>query len=177
MHNARICGDYVARGYYASISSDCLRIISVFSSMMTILLISSFSPSPTLHFILFSLYTQFPSVVLHPLLLSSSLSSSPHLPHPPPPLLLLRASGCLPTSDVLLARWCMQISCVFLTLTHVDICTALWDYALGHISCNDENDDADENSGEAESLWVGVGFYFLPLSFLQYQSVQWVKMV
>lgn len=33
-------------------------------------------------------------------------------------------------------------------LTHVDICTALWDYALGHISCNDENDDGDEDSGE-----------------------------
>lgn len=171
MHNAWICGDYVAWGYYASISSDCLHIIPLFSSMVTILLISSFFPSPTLHFILFSLSTQFPSVVLHPLLLSSSLSSSPP-PQPPP-----RASGCLPTSDVLLARWCMQISCVFLTLTHVDICTALWDYALGHISCNDENDDADENSGEAESPWVGVGFYFLPLSFPQYQSVQWVKMV
>lgn len=176
MHNAWICGDYVAQGYYASIFSDCLCIISLFSSMVTILLISSFSPSPTLHFILFSLSTQFPSVVLHPLLLLSFLSSSPPpILFPPPPL--LRASGCLPTSDVLLARWCMQISCVFLTLTHVDICTALWDYALGHISCNDENDDADENSGEAESAWVGVGFYFLPLSFLQYQSAQWVKMV
>lgn len=82
MHNAGICGDYVARGYYASIFSDCLRIISLFSSMVAVKLISSFSPSPTLHFILFSLSTQFPSVVLHPLLLSFSLSSSP-----PPPLL------------------------------------------------------------------------------------------
>lgn len=107
MHNAGICGDYVARGYYASIFSDCLRIISLFSSMVAVKLISSFSPSPTLHFILFSLSTQFPSVVLHPLLLSFSLSSSPPPPSPilsPLPSLLLRASGCLPTSDVLLAR-------------------------------------------------------------------------
>lgn len=61
-------------------------------------------------------------------------------------------------------------------LTHVDICTALWDSALGHISCNDENDDGDEASGRG----VGGGgsgiFYFLPLSILQYQSVQWDKM-
>lgn len=35
-------------------------------------------------------------------------------------------------------------------LTHVDICTALWDYALGHISCNDENDDGDEDSGRGK---------------------------
>lgn len=33
-------------------------------------------------------------------------------------------------------------------LTHADICTALWDSALGHISCNDENDDGDEESGK-----------------------------
>lgn len=59
----------------------------------------------------------------------------------------------------------MQISCVFLTLTHVDICTALWDYALGHISCNDENDDADENTGEAGSPWVGGGGLFSALVF------------
>lgn len=32
-------------------------------------------------------------------------------------------------------------------LSHVDICTALWDSALGHISCNDENDDGDEDLG------------------------------
>lgn len=50
-------------------------------------------------------------------------------------------------------------------LTHVDICTALWDYALGHISCNDENDDADENSGEAESPWVVVEVLFSALVF------------
>lgn len=42
-------------------------------------------------------------------------------------------------------------------LTHVDICTALWDYALGHISCNDENDDGDEDSGEG-----GVASIFCP---------------
>lgn len=58
-------------------------------------------------------------------------------------------------------------------LTHVDICTALWDSALGHISCNDENDDGDEDSGKG---WGGC-FYFLPLSFLQYQSAQCDKMV
>lgn len=175
MHNAWICGDYVARGYYASISSDCLGIISSLLWWPP-RSFHHFPTSPILHFILFSLSTQFPSVVLLPLPLSSSLSSSPPPPSTPPPSLLW-ASGCLPTSDVLLARWCMQISCVFLTLTHVDICTALWDYALGHISCNDENDDADENSGEAGSPWVGVGDYFLPLSLLQYQSVQWVTMV
>lgn len=58
-------------------------------------------------------------------------------------------------------------------LTHVDICTALWDSALGHISCNDENDDGDEDSGKG---WGGC-FYFLPLSFLQYQSAQCDEMV
>lgn len=57
-------------------------------------------------------------------------------------------------------------------LTHVDICTALWDSALGHISCNDENDDGDEESGRGgDGVGEGVCFYFLPLSFLQYQSV------
>lgn len=56
-------------------------------------------------------------------------------------------------------------------LTHVDTCTALWDYALGHISCNDENDDGDEDSGVGWGERMGGGcFYFLPLSFLQYQS-------
>lgn len=75
----------------------------------------------------------------------------------------------------------MQISCVFLTLTHVDICTALWDYALGHISCNDENDDADENTGEAGSPWVGGwGTIFCPclcFNINQCSELRWCNWV
>lgn len=56
-------------------------------------------------------------------------------------------------------------------LTHVDICTALWDYALGHISCNDENDDGDEDSGEG-----GGASIFCPCLFFninQCTEIRW----
>lgn len=135
---------------------------------------------PPQHCTLFSFHFPLNSHLLFCTRCSSRLFSPLHPPPSSYPPFLLRASGCLPTSDVLLARWCMQISCVFLTLTHVDICTALWDYALGHISCNDENDD--ENSGEAENPWVGVGYiiYFLPLSFFsinQCSELRWCNWV
>lgn len=159
---AWIRADYAALRNYASIFSDCLCI----ASPIVLRWISrEFHPNFEACFLFTVLSVPFfCSASFIPLLLLFP-------PNPPSSLLLRRASGCLPTSDVLLARWCMHISCVFLMLTHVDICTALWDYALGHISCNDESDDGDEDSGRG-----GVCFYFLPLSFLQYQSVQWDKM-
>lgn len=58
----------------------------------------------------------------------------------------------------------MHISCVFLTLTHVDVCTALWDYALGHISCNDENDDGDEDSGMGGGVFLFSALVFSSIS-------------
>lgn len=151
-------------------------------AVLNVPLISFFFSSLILYLILFSLSSQFPSVVLHPSLLSLydfvSVSPLHSPPSSPPPL--LRASGCLPTSDVLLARWCMHISCVFLTLTHVDICTALWDYALGHISCNDENDDGDEDSGRVVVMvcvcvWGGASI-FCPCLFFninQCSEIRW----
>lgn len=63
-------------------------------------------------------------------------------------------------------------------LTHVDICTALWDYALGHISCNDENDDGDEDSREAEGMG-GVSI-FCPCLFFninQCSEITWCNWV
>lgn len=120
------------------------------------------------YFILFLLPSQFPSaeslLSLCYFLLFSLLATSLSFFSSEPP-------GSLPTSDVLLARWCMHISCVSLTLTLVDICAALWDSALGHISCNDENDDGDEDSGNGVCVcvWicvmVGWCFYFCPCLF------------
>lgn len=52
-------------------------------------------------------------------------------------------------------------------LTHVDTCTALWDSALGHISCNDENDDGDEESG------VGCLFFVLVFSSISISAVRY----
>lgn len=62
-------------------------------------------------------------------------------------------------------------------LTHVDICTALWDYALGHISCNDENDDGDEDSGERGG---GGASIFCPCLFFninQCSEIRWSNLV
>lgn len=68
-------------------------------------------------------------------------------------------------------------------LTLADICTALWDSTLGHISCNDENDDGDEDSEIGVCTvcvlvdWLlGVCIYFLPFFFFHYQSAQLEKM-
>lgn len=164
MHYAWICGDYAALGYYASIFSDCVSVLFLCLCLgeYPTHFILFFPLSLIFYLILFSLFSQLPSL-LHSLLFFFTLSSSPPPSSSSSPRLLLRASGCFPRSDVLLARWCMHISCVFLMLTRVDICTALWDSALGHISCNDENDDGDEESGRRRG---GGCFYFLPLSFL-----------
>lgn len=148
MHYAWICGDYAAPEYYGSIFSDCLSVL--FPSL--------YIPALIFYLILLCLLdSSFPSS-LFPSILPSFLG----------------ASGCLPTSDVLLARWCMHISCVFLMLTHGDICTRLWDSALGHISCNDENEDGDEESARGSRSvcvcgWGGASI-FCPLSLPGYQS-------
>lgn len=65
----------------------------------------------------------------------------------------------------------MHISCVFLILTHVDTCTALWDCALGHISCNDENDDGDEDSGVGWGERTGSGGGLFLFSALVFSSI------
>lgn len=72
-------------------------------------------------------------------------------------------------------------------LTLTDFCTALWDSALGHVSCNEENDDGDEDSEIVVCtvcVWVGglvtgcvnLFFGFLFYLFFHYQSVQLEKM-
>lgn len=182
MHYAQIGRDYAAPTYNASILSDCLMFNScpccreycfhffffpflikslywLFSAFQRCSVPSKSSVNasalPLTLSLSLSLYTA-PSLFS---LFSFSLCLCLCLSFPE---LLLRASGCLPTSDVLLARWCMHISCVFLTLTRVDICTALWDSALGYISRNDENDDGDENSERKEK---GGPLFFCPRLF------------
>lgn len=139
---------------------------------LNIPLISSFLVSLIFYYII---YFHFPpiSLLLFCTPFSSSYSSFSFFPlhfslHHSSLLLLLRASGCLPQ---VMFSWPDDacISLVYLLmLTHVDICTALWDSALGHISCNDENDDGDEALGRGGGGWRE--WYFL-FSALVYSSI------